>query len=91
MVLNLLANDPYIERLTYVRHHFRHHYTTAEGTDAVDNMNDLVDTLGNLGSSDQFTKLVHQGIKEAKRYLKTEFTGHVGREKIVQIIVQPMH
>ena len=33
--------------------------TTAEGTDAVDNMNDLVDTLGNLGSSDQFTKLVH--------------------------------
>ena len=56
--------------------------TTAEGTDAVDNMNDLVDTLGNLGSSDQFTKLAHQGIKEAKRYLKTEFKGHVGREKI---------
>ena len=41
--------------------------TTAEGTDAVDNMNDLVDTLGNLGSSDQFTKLAHQGIKEAKK------------------------
>ena len=56
--------------------------TTAEGTDAVDNMNDLVDTLGNLGSSDQFTKLAHQGIKEAKRYLKTEFKGHVGREKM---------
>ena len=56
--------------------------TTAEGTDAVDNMNDLVDTLGNLGSSDQLTKLAHQGIKEAKRYLKTEFKGHVGREKM---------
>ena len=56
--------------------------TTAEGTDAVDNMNDLVDTLGNLGLRDQFTKLAHQGIKEAKRYLKTEFKGHVGREKI---------
>ena len=55
---------------------------TAEGTDAVDNMNDLVDTLGNLGSSDQFSKLAHQGIKEAKRYLKTEFKGHVSREKI---------
>ena len=40
--------------------------TTAKGTDAVDNMNDLVDTLGNLGSSHQFTKLAHQGIKEAK-------------------------
>ena len=51
---------------------------TAEGTDAVDNMNDLVDPLGNLGSSDQLTKLAHQ----AKRYLKTEFKGHVGREKI---------
>ena len=56
--------------------------TTTEGTDAVDNMTDLLDTLSNLGSSDQFTKLAHQGIKEAKRYLKTEFKGHVGREKM---------
>ena len=50
--------------------------TTAEGTDAVDN------TLGDLGSSDQFTKLAHQGMKEAKRYLKIEFKGHVAREKM---------
>ena len=41
--------------------------TTAEGTDAVDNMNDLVDTLGNLGSSDHFTKPSTPGNKEGRK------------------------
>ena len=64
--------------------------TTAEGTETVDNMNDFVDTLGNLGSSDQFTKLAQQGIKKAKRHLKSSKVMWVAR-KSVQIIVQPMH
>lgn len=53
-----------------------------EGIDVVDNMNDFVDIFGNFGLSDQFIKLVYQGIKEVKRYFKIEFKGYVGCEKM---------
>ena len=56
--------------------------TTAEGTEAIDNMSELVNTLCNLTSREQLAKSAQQRIKETKRYLKTEFKSHVGREKI---------
>ena len=55
--------------------------TTAEGTEAIDNMSELVNTLCNLTSREQLAKSAQQRIKETKRYLKTEFKSHVGREK----------
>ena len=55
--------------------------TTAEGTEAIDNVTDVLKTLGDLGSEATWVKDAEQKIKEAKRYLKTEFKSHVGREE----------
>ncbi|KAK3745426.1 hypothetical protein QZH41_010250, partial [Actinostola sp. cb2023] len=55
--------------------------TTAEGTDAIDNMAEIITTLGNHGSEFEWVKFAQKKIKEAKRYLKTEFKGHVNREE----------
>ena len=57
---------------------------TAEGTEAIDNVTDVLKTLGDHGSEATCTWVKHaeQKIKEAKRYLKTEFKlAHVGRDE----------
>ncbi|XP_078348424.1 uncharacterized protein LOC144633421 [Oculina patagonica] len=55
--------------------------TTAEGTEAIDTILDVIKTLGDHGSEATWLKSSEQKIKEAKRYLKTEFKSHVGREE----------
>ena len=55
--------------------------TTAEGTEAIDNVTDVLKTLGDHGSEATWVKDAEQKIKEAKRYLKTEFKSHVGRDE----------
>ncbi|KAK3737607.1 hypothetical protein QZH41_001578 [Actinostola sp. cb2023] len=55
--------------------------TTAEGTEAIDNMAEIITTLGNHGSEFEWVKFAQKKIKEAKRYLKTEFKGHINREE----------
>ena len=55
--------------------------TTAEGTEAIDNVNDVLKTLEDHGSEATWVKDAEQQIKEAKRYLKTEFKSHVGRDE----------
>ena len=55
--------------------------TTAEGTEAIDNVTDVLKTLGDHGSEATWVNDAEQKIKEAKRYLKTEFKSHVGREE----------
>ena len=55
--------------------------TTAEGTEAIDKVTDVLKTLGDHGSEATWVKDAEQKIKEAKRYLKTEFKlAHVGRD-----------
>ena len=55
--------------------------TTAERTEVIDNVTDMLKTLGDHGSDATWVKDAEQKIKEAKRYLKTEFKSHVGRDK----------
>lgn len=55
--------------------------TTAEGTEAIDNVTDVLKTLGDHGLEATWVKDAEQKIKEAKRYLKTEFKSHVGRDE----------
>ena len=55
--------------------------TTAEGTEAIGNLADIVSTLSNHGLEEGWVKFAQQRIKEVKRYLKTEFKCHVGREE----------
>ena len=55
--------------------------TTAEGTEAIDNVTDVLKTLGDHGSEATWVKDAEQKIKEAKGYLKTEFKSHVGRDE----------
>ena len=55
--------------------------TTAEGNDAIDNMVEIVTSLHSQGADDDWVKDAQQRLKEGKRYLKTEFKGHVGREE----------
>ena len=55
--------------------------TTADGTDAIDNMKDMVQTLGSHGTEVEWVAQTQTTIKQAKRYLKTELKGHIGRER----------
>ena len=55
--------------------------TAAEGNEAIDNILEVVKTLGDHGSEATWLKSLEQTIKVAKRYLKTEFKSHVGREE----------
>ena len=55
---------------------------TAEGTEAIDKVTEVLKTLGDHGSEATWVKHAEQKIKEAKRYLKTEFKlAHVGRDE----------
>ena len=55
--------------------------TTAEGTEAIDTLLEAVKTLGDHGSDATWFKSTERKIKEAKRYLKTEFKSHVSKEE----------
>lgn len=55
--------------------------TTAEGNEAIDNMAEIVTSLGSHGADADWVKDAQRRLKEGKRYLKTEFKAHVGREE----------
>lgn len=55
--------------------------TTAEGTDAIDNMKSMVDDLGSHGADVTWVTNTQTTIKQGKRYLKTDLRSHVGRER----------
>ena len=55
--------------------------TTAEGTEAVDTILEVIKTLGDHGSEATWLKSSELKLKEVKRYLKTEFKSHVGRKE----------
>lgn len=55
--------------------------TTAEGNDTIDNMAEIVTSLGIHGAEDDWVKDAQRRLKEGKRYLKTEFKAHIGWEE----------
>ena len=59
--------------------------TTAEGTEAIDNVTDVLKTLGDHGSESTWVKDAEQKIKEAKRYLKTELSPMLAEKKLALI------
>ena len=54
---------------------------TAEGSEAFDSLQKIVDTLVENGADEHWGKTMHQALKEAKRYLKMDFKTHVGRSE----------
>ncbi|KAK3736760.1 hypothetical protein QZH41_008000 [Actinostola sp. cb2023] len=54
---------------------------TADGTEAFDNMVAIVDTLAENGAGNDWRKNVEVGLRDGKRYLKTDFKSHVGRDE----------
>ena len=55
---------------------------TAEGTEGVDNLIKIVDNLvENGGADEKWGKTIQREIKEIKRYFKTDFKAHIGREE----------
>ncbi|KAK3709231.1 hypothetical protein QZH41_015435, partial [Actinostola sp. cb2023] len=54
---------------------------TAEGSEAFQNMATIVQSLQESGTSSQWVEDTHKALKEAKRYLKTDFKVHVGRDE----------
>ena len=53
---------------------------TAEGTEAFDRMVATVETLTDNGVEREWQQTVLQKLKNAKRYLKTDYKAHFGRE-----------
>lgn len=54
---------------------------TAEGTEAIDNLIKIVENLVENGAQEQWRKDIEIGIKEVKRYFKTDFKAHMGRQE----------
>lgn len=52
---------------------------TAEGTEAIDNLIKLSQTLEENGDDESWGKKIDKDVKAGKRYLKTDFKLHVGR------------
>ncbi|KAK3719183.1 hypothetical protein QZH41_007785 [Actinostola sp. cb2023] len=54
---------------------------TSEGTEAFDNLADVIKTLTDNGAEGQWGQNAQQYLKETKRYLKTDFKIYLGREE----------
>lgn len=54
--------------------------TSADGSDAIDSVVEMVDVLCAHGAQSEWGSEAKKAIKASKRYLKTEFKGHVKRE-----------
>ena len=54
---------------------------TAEGSEAFDSLLSMTETLKENGADDYWVQEMVQTMKEAKRYLKTDFKTHVGRDE----------
>ena len=53
----------------------------AEGTEAFDNLRAIVDTLVENGAGEHWAEIMRRDLKEAKRYLKTDYKTRVGRNE----------
>ena len=54
---------------------------TAEGAEAFDNLHSLIETLMENGAGEHWAQKMGQALKEAKRYFKTDFKAHAGRNE----------
>ena len=54
---------------------------TAEGTEAFDNLRAIVNTLVENGAGEHWAEIMRRDLKEAKRYLKTDYRTHVSRNE----------
>lgn len=55
---------------------------TAEGTEAIENMIKIVQTLVENGAEKTWATAAEQRVKEVKRYFKTDFKNHMSRNEI---------
>ena len=62
----------------------------AEGTEAFDNLREIVDTLLENAAKEHWAEIMRRDLKEAKRYLKTDYKTHVGRNETTATIVPYM-
>ena len=49
------------------------HYIRVEGTEAFDNLRAIVDTKVENGAEEHWAEKMRRDLKEAKRYLKTDY------------------
>lgn len=54
---------------------------TAEGTEAIDNLTKMIETLVENGAEEGWGKTTESKVKEVKRYFKTDFKAHTSREE----------
>ena len=54
---------------------------TAEGTEAIDNLTKMIETLVENGAEEGWGKTTKCKVKEVKRYFKTDFKAHMSREE----------
>ena len=52
-----------------------------KGTEAFDNLRAIIDTLVENGEEGHWAEIMRRDLKEAKRYLKTDYKTHVGRNE----------
>ncbi|XP_015755039.1 PREDICTED: uncharacterized protein LOC107334603 [Acropora digitifera] len=54
---------------------------TAEGTEAIDNLTKMIETLVENGAEEGWGKTTECKVKEVKRYFKTDFKAHMSRKE----------
>ena len=54
---------------------------TAEGAEAFDGLMSIIEMLMENGADKHWGQTMREALKEAKRYLKTDFKAHVGRDE----------
>ena len=54
---------------------------TEEGTEAIDNLTKMIETLVENGAEEGWGKTTESKVKEVKRYFKTDFKAHTSREE----------
>ena len=54
---------------------------TAEGTEAIDNLIKIIETLVENGADKAWSTTAERKVKEVKRYFKTDFKAHLSREE----------
>ena len=54
---------------------------TADGTEAFNSLLSMIETLVENSGEEHWGQIIKQAMKEAKRYFKTNFKAHVGRDE----------
>ena len=61
-----------------------------KGTEAFDNLRAIIDTLVENGEEGHWAEIMRRDLKEAKRYLKTDYKTHASRNEKTATIVPYM-